>query len=340
MTAPASSAAAPLKWSGPASIDTVCSSGGCDTNPLLGVSCPATNVCAAGGGSGLFFSANAGGGADAWQRVSSPDTGEGATTPVYDVSCPSTTLCVGVALGGKIFTSTDPAGGSAAWTATQTQVPSSDGALPLISCAAPSLCAIVEEGSRSVSTTTDPNAGASAWRTTRLPRVTKSVSCVRPHFCLIGTETGDMLSSKRPTGGPRAWHVAHVFGRPGGRTDITAVACASPRFCFAGTIGPGFGALIRSTHPTGGVAAWGFNGLRLAAVDFHNVFTSGSCVRPRFCAFADTRGSVYFPSGATGGRRGPPHTRVDSRPANEHISCATSSFCALAGSDGDLFIGR
>ncbi len=101
---------------------------------LFGVSCPATNLCVAGGSDSLIAtSTNPAAGSRAWSvahpggRVEVPTTPPGGPAPpegaeslfpgaqVRGVSCPSTTLCVGVTFDSRIFSSTNPTGGAAAW---------------------------------------------------------------------------------------------------------------------------------------------------------------------------------------------------------------------------------
>src|SRR3954447_5254735 len=243
MAQAAGAAAGPLRWSKATKIDR--------GNALLGISCPSADLCVAGAGSGLLVSTRPAGGASAWHRV------PGSSAAVYGVSCPTTSFCAAVGRGGKILTSRNPAGGAGAWTVSSTRVPTSSGTFPYLSCASPTLCVIVEGGSRSVSSATDPVGGASAWKTARLPRVASSLACVDAHLCLIGTRSGDLLTSKRPAGGGSTWHPEHIIGKPGARDDMTAVACATSRLCFSAGLSGAVGLLQGSKDPTGGERAWG-----------------------------------------------------------------------------------
>ena len=158
-----------------------------------------------------------------------------------------------------------------------------------------------------------------------LPESVRSITCTAPRLCLAGTGTGDMLSSTNPTMRARAWHRHHIIGRPGAPEFLSAVACASARYCVVAGLTGLEGILFASSNPTRGARAW-----RRQVGFAPSEFTGGSCVAMRFCAFVASDGSVYFTSDRN-------RTRVGSGHGQKHISCASSRFCGLAGND--VYIG-
>lgn len=293
--------------------------------PIFSIACPSAELCAAGTLDGLFVSTNPTGGASAWQSLAGPSVAPHSTPPISAVSCPSVTFCAAIGSGGEVLTSTDPGAGASAWMTTHSGI----SGLTLLSCASQQLCMAATPESRIVAITTNPAGGQGSWKTVRLPKAVRSIWCTAPRLCLAGTGTGDMLSSNNPAGGARAWHAKHIIGRPGAPELLSAVACASARYCVvAGLNGP-VGILFASSNPTAGTRAWG----KAVGFDPGGMFIGGSCVPRRFCAFTASDGSVYFTSYGS-------RARVGSRLAFEHISCASSHFCGLAGRDGRIYIGN
>ncbi|MFI5027670.1 MAG: hypothetical protein ACHQCF_01650 [Solirubrobacterales bacterium] len=104
---------------------------------LLGISCPSTSLCVAGGeGEEVASSGNPDRGSSAWRLVhpeiseedhpppppppgfpvqEPPRTGAPSYRKLHGVSCPSPRLCVAVTFDGYVFSSTDPTGGAGDW---------------------------------------------------------------------------------------------------------------------------------------------------------------------------------------------------------------------------------
>ena len=74
-------------------------------------------------------------------------------------SCPTTTFCAVGDEQGNVLTSTNPTGGSSAWTATHIDA---DNAIRAIACPSASLCVIGDDAGNLL-TSTSPTAGAAAW---------------------------------------------------------------------------------------------------------------------------------------------------------------------------------
>ena len=164
------------------------------------------------------------------------------------MSCPSTSLCVAADERGNVVTSTDPAGGSGAWTVAEIR---GAGAISGVSCASASLCVAVDSGGNAL-VSTDPTGGPTAWISTpvdtggSLRRIT-SISCVEGPLCVITDAAGNVVTSTDPTGGASAWTTADIDGS----TALNGVSCASTSLCVAVD---GAGNVLTSTSPTAG--AW------------------------------------------------------------------------------------
>jgi hypothetical protein len=80
------------------------------TNGLSGVSCPLTSLCVAAGGSTILVSTAPAAGVQGWAPSTIPYA-------LSRISCGAVSLCVAAGQSGDIVSSTNPVGGSSAWTA-------------------------------------------------------------------------------------------------------------------------------------------------------------------------------------------------------------------------------
>ncbi len=167
---------------------------------IRSVSCPSAQLCVAVTGEGYVYSStDPTGSGDDW-RVVDVD-GDGRDTHLWSVSCPTASLCVAVSgeryTSGKVLTSTNPTGGTAAWTVTQL-----DESLDLrgVSCGTPTLCvAVAQQGRLLVSR--NPTGGAGAWTelgTPGGPGDLQGVSCAATVICVAGNSGGNLLTSTNP----------------------------------------------------------------------------------------------------------------------------------------------
>lgn len=170
---------------------------------LRAVSCSTPNLCVATGADGeLVGSADPTGGRSAWSTLGAPGGAEllqtiscisglclsgngggdlltstsplepsswqgrrgGGSVLITGTSCPSTSACLAVDANGHIFTSTDPTGGSSAWTSTVVAPyspeseefdPENPNGLFGASCPSRSLCTVVGSGGK-IFTSTNP----------------------------------------------------------------------------------------------------------------------------------------------------------------------------------------
>lgn len=226
--------------------DTDTGGGGSNTH-FSGVSCPTPSLCVAVSQDGkVATSTDPTGGAAAWSTVQLS-----SSLRLRDVSCATASLCVAVGgeeVGGagfaegkvfsKILYSTDPTGGAAAWTMTETPVGSGD--LFGISCVVPSLCVTGNTGGNLL-VSTGPTSPAPNWALLGEPGSVQitAVSCPTASHCLAVDNNGDVLASTDPTGGAADWtftNIAPYVDKEGelNPNAMFGVSCPTVTLCAAG----------------------------------------------------------------------------------------------------------
>ena len=320
---------------------------------LYGVSCPSESLCVAAGAAGIdigagivAFSQAPTGGPTKWHVVTLPPPGgEAEKFNLSAISCASQSLCVAVSAGaqeeaqkGFIFVSTDPTGGAAAWSPT---VINEGRGISDVSCPSASFCAAVGTvGSARIGkvfTSTDPISGS--WQMSELGASTdlRSVSCGTPSLCVAVGGEGRIFVSTDPTGGASTWQEA---GTPGGPVGLQGVDCVSTLLCAAGNK---TGDVFTSTDPSGG----GASSWSAAHTGVSMRITDVACPTASRCVAVDDNGDVINSSDPRGGARSwhlenlvpfRPFTEGES-PRNGLFaaSCASTSLCALVGSEGRIF---
>jgi len=244
-------------------------------DPLYGISCPTTDLCAAVGGDGFVItSTNPTGAGDtctvcSWEPADIDDGGL-----LDGVSCPTTSLCVAVDNSGNVVTSTNPSGGAAAWTAANVD---GDNSLTAVSCASATLCVAVDD-SGNVVTSTNPTGGAMAWSAADVDGTTtlNAISCPTVTLCVAVDDSGGVLDSTDPTGGAQDWSLASGVD-PG--ASLAGVDCPTTTLCVAVD---DRGDVVTSTNPTGGDSAWSTD-----AVDGSSSLQAVSCPTAGLCVAVD-----------------------------------------------------
>src|SRR5271166_409156 len=271
----------------------------------------------------MFVTLLASGALTAPPALATPPMSWEAPTPIDDqppfaypaevsgVSCPSTSLCVAVDGVGDVLASSNPTGGTEAWT--RTKVTES---LNGVSCVSAELCVAV--GNQAIATSTKPADGSNAWSTTSVWGDLEAVSCARTRLCVAVDGLGNIWTTTNPTGGVSAWSKAHI-----GEFDFRGVSCPSTKLCVV--VGYEHGDVVTSTDPTGGAGAW-----TVTNVDSNNTISDVSCPSERLCVATDNAGNVLtstHPTGDAGEWRSVPVGG-----GLEHVSCAAWRFCiAMTG---------
>lgn len=195
-------------------------------NLLSSVSCPSESLCVAVDMSGNAVTSTDPATASPTWTVSNVDrdlTPGGAQAELEDVSCPSVSLCVAVDSAGNALTSTNPTGGSAAWTANDV---AGTTALSAVACPTASMC--VAAGTAAIAVSKAPTAGVQAWSTSSIDYALTRISCSSASFCVAVDQSGDVVTSTDPAGGGTAWAGGHI------EPDyVGAISCSLPSACVA-----------------------------------------------------------------------------------------------------------
>ncbi len=270
-----------------------------------------------------------------WERFQLPPMGSSTDA----VSCPNASYCVAVDYSGDVFVSTNPSGGTNAWTVRSvdpyTTVPPGE-EVTGVSCAGPSLCVAVDQRG-DIITSTNPGGGVAAWTLSRLggAGALSAISCPAVTLCVaVGgnspylNQAGVVLASTDPAGGspwtaPGPPQMQDVYG-------LTAISCPTTTFCAATDED---GDVITSTDPSG-VRPWKVT--RLASV---YPFDAISCPTVHFCAAVDRDGDVVTSNDPNGGASTWTATTLDSSLTLWSVSCPTARFCVVgAGLSDSVFV--
>lgn len=253
------------------------------------------------------------------------------THTVNSLSCPSTALCVGVDYAGDVVTSTDPTGGSSAWTVAkidnEPEAPYTEpNLLNDVSCPQPAGSLCIAVGVSGIFTSSDPTGGASAWTlVSGIGGHVHAVSCPSASLCVVSYgSNGEIVTSTDPTGGAGAWKVAQVDGV----NSIAGLSCPSESLCVGMDEA---GNVLTSTNPTGGIGNWTITHVGVGA------FSSLSCTSVSFCITVGGS-SVMSSTDPTGGASA---WRLQKEVFPQEISfgrvaCASPSLCIVAGSNGNV----
>jgi hypothetical protein len=335
--------------------------GGSNQVVLNGVSCPTDSLCVAVGAlDTIATSTSPTGGRAAWQvayptapvepgtNCSEGEGGPAVSCGNYlagafqDVSCASESLCVAVGFEGSAVVSRDPTGGASAWHLAN--VNKGGGAAThfnSVSCPSTTLCvaaAVDRHGATPwegrILTTTDPLAGE--WQTTQLSGSLEltGISCSGPTLCVAVARGGKIVTSTNPTGGASAWQ---VIGAPSGAGDLEGIDCITG-LCAAGNA---TGNILTSPDPTR--TPWSEAKAGIAAL-----VTGVSCPTASACLGVDNNGSVFTSTDPTGGSAAWHAENLvpfEASPGEAQFvhnalfgaSCASTSLCALVGSDSRIF---
>lgn len=310
-------------------------------NILWGVSCTVSLCVVVNGYGNALTSANPTQGGDSWIT-----THVDSSNPVglTSISCASTSLCVAADSGGNevedVVTSTDPIGGTGAWTTTPLR---ETGFLSSVSCPSTTLC-IAGNHSKALFTSTDPTGGASAWiyqTEYAWPPIESpnakyfgplaSVSCASVSFCVADLDSYNdfdtLATSTDPIGGGSAWLATtpYIMGDRSGK-PILGVSCASVSLCVAAD---GAGSVLTSTDPTSSEATW-----TVVPVDISPLWAV-SCPSNSFCVAVDGAGNVVTSTDPTGGSSAWSVVNVDGTTKLTSVSCASESLCVAVDADGN-----
>ncbi len=260
-----------------------------------------------------------------WSAPSAIDT-----HPVNDLSCPSSELCVGVDDYGDVIASTDPTGGSSAWTTAkisdEPEPPYTEpNALDDVSCTHPPASLCVAGGVSGIFTSSDPAGEAGAWTKVGVGNDVRAVSCASTSLCVasFGNE-GEIATSSDPAGGTGAWKISQVdAGNP-----IVALSCPTESLCVGLDDAEN---ILTSSNPTGGPDDWTIAHLGTGA------FSSLSCTSTSFCV-AVGGSSLIDSTNPTGGASAWKAQREVFPKENFYarVACASAELCVVAGPNSNV----
>ncbi len=228
---------------------------------LTAVSCPSASLCVAVDNEGnVITSTSPTSGASAWHTEK---IDEGPCPTVYcknikaqlppvrtldTISCPSASLCVAGDWDGDVVTSSNPTGGTDAWSVAHVDSNLISGAvvgkaaqaeIVSVSCPSVSLC-VASDGVGEVLTSQNPTGGASAWRSSRAtPRLSAlstapdlttpiSLTCPTASLCTGLYSPAEVALTYQPLSGVE-WE--RVVVDPTG--ELNAISCPAASLCLA-----------------------------------------------------------------------------------------------------------
>lgn len=293
-------------------------------NILAGLSCPSTSFCVATDSAGnVITSADPTGGASTWRVTHVIDSGLG------QISCASASLCVALvpsgsvssiqqeSATGNVIVSTNPSGGSSAWS--QVQIDSRLG---------------------------DECGKYGPWD--GCGNSLTGVACPSAKLCVVTDELGEVLSSRDPGNpSPDAWSQNEGLSAGPVANEWDALACPSDRLCVAicpiGFGGPGDGDCPGNNYSAGDAVAW--NPSTFSSGNQNETSTTASpdqlhnvwCPSESACFAADDA-HLYASPNPDGSK--PAWSLVDS---DSHgistVACPTASRCIAFDGAGDLLVG-
>ncbi len=261
------------------------------------VACPSVSLCV-GVSTHIYTSTTPGASPANWTQADLPQTGLSAGA----VSCPSSTLCVVQAFDGGIVTSSNPTGGTGAWSAARLDITSGSGGYGAVFCTAIPQCFLTVPPS-TVFTSTNPTGGSAAWpRSNRTPAFT-SGTCPTTTLC-VAINRNDIFATTDPRA--ETWTHASVLD------VLTGVSCPSASLCLA--VGSG-GALEVSTDPAS--RTW-----TRATIDQGQTLTSIACPSASLCVASDAVGHVVTSTDPTAGPSSWHPALIDGDPCTDTTPCS------------------
>jgi hypothetical protein len=172
-------------------------------------------------------------------------------SPVSAVDCPSDSTCLATDTAGNVLHAVGLAAGFPAWSVVR---PAGAGGFGSLACLGIRLCiAGAQHGSLWFSR--QPTGAATTWKRQRLAGLGREsgsssqtgeagvtvtgIACPSRRLCVAVDDSGDVIATTHPAGGPRSWTVLLRLpsqGTRGGQVPeaLTYVTCPSTHLCMAG----------------------------------------------------------------------------------------------------------
>jgi hypothetical protein len=332
----ASAGAVSIRWHPAARIEPLRNGG------FSAVSCPSSKLCVAVDQSGFIVtSKDPAGGPKKWSPTIKIDP-RGTLT---GISCPTTNFCAAVDAAGNVLTSTRPTNGANAWSKpvridTTTDLGGEYVGLAGISCASPTMCVAVDQGTpANVVYSSKPAGGATQWTVVqKVADVLTSVDCQSPTLC-VAVGIGE-YESNDPTSPTGVWK---PFGTPATDTALSAIDCPSATLCVAASYGDSTAGTVMTAVDPKTATLWTPVGLQADPPSPGSGMLDGiSCLSGSFCVALDSADNVFTSTSPSKGLWGPQTEIAPASatlgPINSAISCAPT-LCAVVDSNGYVTVG-
>lgn len=195
-----------------------------------------------------------------------------------------------------------------------------------VSCPSVRLC--VSVSTTRIASSTRPAQGGRTWAVSALrsPLVGgATVGCARS-LCVAGDQRDDLLVSRTPARGARAWH---TFNLGQGYNTLESISCPAADLCIAGDYQ---GNVLSSTNPTD-AASWSVRSLGTPPGYWYPLL-SLSCASQNLCAGTSVL-DVLTSTAPTGGGAAWSVAALP-YPGVTAISCPSANLCAAGGVDGSV----
>jgi hypothetical protein len=151
-----------------------------------------------------------------------------------------------------------------------------------------------------------------------------SISCPSASFCAAVDQSGNVVTSTNPTGGPSAWTAASIDA---GNSAFFSVSCPSTSLCVAVDAS---GNALKSTTPTG---AWS-PPAKISASSLLGV----SCPSTSLCVAVNGDGDVL--TSTDGGSSWNSPLNVDGTNLLISVSCASETLCVAVDQNGNAVTSK
>ncbi len=150
-----------------------------------------------------------------------------------------------------------------------------------------------------------------------------AAACPAVSLCVATDQSGHVLTSSNPAGGPSAW--TNKFSVDSNL--ILAVSCPSTSLCVATDFNGGN--ILTSSNPAGGSSAWSSTHVG------QSLLPTIDCPSTTLCVAGAGGGNILTSTNPAGGVWGTP-TDVDGSNTIAAINCPSTSFCVAGDEEGNI----
>jgi hypothetical protein len=315
-------------------------------NSVQSLSCPAVTLCVGIDGTGdVYSTGDPTGGPGAWRSGALPTVLVGSLRSGgvgAGIACPTAGLCVVPSSdSADVYTTSDPAGGSRAWTGSA--VRGSNSSQSGVACASATFCAIAAGGGL-VFTSTNPAGGGATYVARHVVAATgrgappdiTAIACPTATLCVAGDANGAVLTSTDPSSPAATWS-AEPIDRG---SSLAAIACRVSGVCTAIDARGFLFATAAAGAPSPGWAKVASDATAVSYVGGASTFGI-ACASDTLCLAAD--GSPNLPRSTAPTVPGtwqisPPPSDIGT--GLNGVSCPSLALCVAIDADGNVLSTR